>query len=373
MRGNRITTKSNLRVNLSEYIDTTAAWDSVWGKWTSGTTGPPTLIPYAPEFYFDQLYLPLVRAAIFVGADVYDEDIFSVGITDNCSCHEFVLSDPTATVGLSIQVLMRESAKSSIERAWRLLTRLRPAVVAVKPVILEALLLRATLIPSDLSFVKFFFCSGSVLSAGLRQEAEATLGRAVINGYGLTEFGMMGFECAHGSLHYDPLVFQVETVTPAGERSRAGGPGIVVVTTGTNPLLPLWRYSTGDVAVAANTLCACGRDGPRLMELAGRIQSCFRGRDGELLSPVHFVELFRTIPIKEYQVIQDEPGNLRILIEPLSTTTGTRVTDIVLEKVLQIIPNNWSVTIEMTNLSVQVGFQRHQVNLAPIRLGGRLH
>ncbi|MEU7599556.1 AMP-binding protein [Streptomyces sp. NPDC041003] len=354
----RMMSKDDLRADISRYIDITLAQGLAWGKWTSGTTGPPILIPYAPEFYFDQLYLPLVRAAIFAGVDVTGESVFSIGLTDNPSASEFVLSEPTGTVALSLQVKVSESVEGSLDRFWKLVDQLRPSVISLKPVLLETLLRGPK--PRDLSFLRFIFCSGSVLGAKLRREAEATFGRPILNGYGLTEFGIMGYECTQGSIHYDPSVFQVETVTAAGDPVGPNEPGIVAVTTHTNPLLPLWKYRTGDIAVAEKEHCACGRHGPRLSQLAGRIQSCFLGPQGELLSPVHFMALFDALPIREYQVIQEHPGSLRILVEPLSASTCCDIVAITRGELIKIIPDSWSITIEVTRLPSEAGFQRHQ-------------
>lgn len=90
-------------------------------------------------------------------------------------------------------------------------------------------------------------------------------------GYGTADVGMLSYECpacAGMHIHYDVIL---EIVDPAtGKKLPAGEPGEVVVTTN-NRIYPLVRFGTGDVSSLALDECTCGRTGPRLTRIMGRV------------------------------------------------------------------------------------------------------
>jgi len=89
--------------------------------------------------------------------------------------------------------------------------------------------------------------------------------------YGTADVGGVSYECPQVNgmhIHYDVIV---EIVNPAtGEAVPPGEIGEVVVTCN-NKTYPLARFGTGDLSSVTEDVCPCGRTGPRLTRIMGRV------------------------------------------------------------------------------------------------------
>jgi phenylacetate-CoA ligase len=89
--------------------------------------------------------------------------------------------------------------------------------------------------------------------------------------YGTADVGGVSYECPQTSgmhIHYDVII---EIVNPeTGEPMPNGEPGEVVVTCN-NKIYPLVRFGTGDLSSLTEEPCPCGRTGPRLTRILGRV------------------------------------------------------------------------------------------------------
>ncbi len=106
---------------------------------------------------------------------------------------------------------------------------------------------------------------GSIPST--RQRIEQGWGARVIDHYGLTEVGPIGFECweVPGSLHLNEDEYLCEILAPDSDRQAADGErGELVVTNLGRAASPLIRYRTGDVVVRRSGSCECGRSLARI-------------------------------------------------------------------------------------------------------------
>lgn len=99
----------------------------------------------------------------------------------------------------------------------------------------------------------------------------------VINHYGMREFGVMSYECPEGKMHAwdDDLFFEVLN---DGIPVEDGTSGELVVTSLTNPIMPLIRYRVGDlVKLNLNEeYCGCCKSGLLLVPTTGRISQFLR-------------------------------------------------------------------------------------------------
>lgn len=75
-------------------------------------------------------------------------------------------------------------------------------------------------------------------------------------------------ECRGGHLQPDLLI--VELLDEMNKAVAPGEPGEVTITTLGVEGMPLLRYKTGDICVANDESCACGRNSLRLSPVMGR-------------------------------------------------------------------------------------------------------
>lgn len=119
------------------------------------------------------------------------------------------------------------------------------------------------------------FDANNRLTAAAQKVKEVWGFELMLNEYGCSEIGSIGFECGHhNGFHINDDYLHVELLDPeTGKPVKEGEPGEVVVTTLTQPRgFAAVRYATGDIASELSTQrCTCGRYGPRLGAIIGRI------------------------------------------------------------------------------------------------------
>ncbi len=154
----------------------------------------------------------------------------------------------------------------------------------------------------------------------IRAAVEEVFRCTVYNRYGSREAGDMAYSCgADARLHVSPWNHHLEILD---ERMRPVGPGEsgrVHVTTLNNHSMPLIRYDTGDIAVAAvDPVCSCGRSASLIEKIEGREMSLFRTREGKRIPGeffIHFIGVvFNEGAIRKYQVIQEDYDRVRIRV-----------------------------------------------------------
>jgi phenylacetate-CoA ligase len=165
---------------------------------------------------------------------------------------------------------------------------------------------------------------GSIPSTRLR--IEKGWGARVIDHYGLTEVGPIGFECweAPGSLHLNEAEYICEILEPDADRPVADGErGELVITNLGRAASPLIRYRTGDMVVRRSGTCACGRS---LARIEGGILS--RADDmvnvrGVNVYPSAVESVVRRFgEVAEYRATVATTGSLRELSVEIELTSG---------------------------------------------------
>jgi len=98
----------------------------------------------------------------------------------------------------------------------------------------------------------------------------------------------------------------VEIVDDHGRDVAVGERGRTVVTGLFNYAMPFIRYELGDVALAGNAPCRCGRTLPVISEIEGRSRNVFVFRDGSRIWPraamVRPMQAF--VPFLRFQLVQ---------------------------------------------------------------------
>ena len=125
------------------------------------------------------------------------------------------------------------------------------------------------------------------------------------------------------SFHINTELVVCEILRDDGSPAEPGEIGRVVLTDLWNFARPFIRYFTGDLAVAAAGACACGRGFPLMGPIDGRSQECLHTVSGKILSPAvlgHYVCVYHGHheAIREYQLVQDAPDQVRLLVVPSS-------------------------------------------------------
>ena len=101
-----------------------------------------------------------------------------------------------------------------------------------------------------------------------------------------------------------------------GRPAVPGETGEIVSTGFVNPVMPLIRWRTGDVATAGDAGCPCGRTSPTVRAILGREDDVIvtpRGRRVGRLDPI-----FKAVSsIHEARIIQDRIDHVRVELVPI--------------------------------------------------------
>lgn len=152
-----------------------------------------------------------------------------------------------------------------------------------------------------------------------RQTIEEVFGRPVTDRYGCEEVSLIACECEqHKGLHINADGVYVEILRPDGSPAPAGEVGAVVVTDLANRAMPLLRYQVGDLAVASDRRCSCGRGLPLLERVEGRVADYVVSPDGKLISGISLTENFALLVpgIAQFQIVQESLTRFRFRLVP---------------------------------------------------------
>jgi phenylacetate-CoA ligase len=150
-----------------------------------------------------------------------------------------------------------------------------------------------------------------------RETIETVFGARVFERYGCREVMLIGMECEeHHGMHLTAENLHVEVIKD-GRPARPGEVGDVVVTDLHNYAMPFLRYRNGDLAIASDRSCPCGRGLPLIEEVHGRTLDVLRSPDGRHISGVFVPMFFKDFPwVAEFQVEQAALDRIEVRIKP---------------------------------------------------------
>lgn len=153
-----------------------------------------------------------------------------------------------------------------------------------------------------------------------RETIETAFGCPARSRYTLNELGVVAQECLPAKQHHlNEGSFVVELLELDRDAPVAPGqPGRIVVTDLWSHAMPLIRYDVGDVAVMAER-CRCGRPGPVLTRIEGRIFETVYDAQGNRLSPFAINSRLQDLEnVIQFQFVQQAAGEylLRLCVCP---------------------------------------------------------
>jgi phenylacetate-CoA ligase len=224
-------------------------------------------------------------------------------------------------------LLMRSSLLSAFEMTGENLDNylqqiraLRPKMVFGYPYSIALIASRAEQcgVKLDDLGIRVVFVTSEFLHDHQRETISRVFGCKVANGYGGRDAGFIAHECPQGGMHITAEDLIVELLDEGGHPVPMGQAGEVVVTHLFSADFPFVRYRTGDIAVMAEEVCACGRGLPLLKEIQGRTNDFLLATDGKLLPCGAFTYLMREADgIESYKIIQETRTLTRLqLVRP---------------------------------------------------------
>jgi phenylacetate-CoA ligase len=285
-----VTTKSDLRRQpRAALISNSAAIRKLRHESSSGSTGTPFSVSYDACFQH-------VRSGLFLRA------LHAAGYR----------------VGRRTLMVTARERKSALKKllGWRHVSiedsprQVAGALREFKPELLYGCTTPLRMLAEELCRVepegwplRAVITTAETLNSDTREFLERTFRCRVFDFYGLTEMGLVGWECpAHRGYHLSEDSVVVEPM-PA----QNGKPSRLIMTNLDSTAMPFIRFDTGDIGVMADQArCACGRTFALLDRIEGRLTDCVRLEDGRSVTPYALTcRLERVAGLRRFQVVQD--------------------------------------------------------------------
>jgi phenylacetate-CoA ligase len=208
---------------------------------------------------------------------------------------------------------------------WETIFRLRPTAIVAVPSFILKLIRFADEHHLDIrgSSVQKAICIGenirnpdfsyNVLGRKITESWDIRL----FSTYASTEMQTAFTECSEGrGGHQQPGLVIVEIVDDENRVVAPGLPGEVTVTTLGVQGMPLLRYKTGDICIAHEEPCACGRQSLRLSPVIGRKKQMIKFKGTTLFAPALFDLLTGMEEIRDFvtEVYANEIGTDELLL-----------------------------------------------------------
>lgn len=185
------------------------------------------------------------------------------------------------------------------------LLRIRPDVITAYPSILQLVMEEASAAELARIRPKVIHLHSELLTDGLRARIRAAFGCDCFDDYSTFEFHHVAYECPRHSYHVAADNVIVEFVRD-GRAVAPGEPGEILLTGLTNKAMPLLRYAIGDVGVAGDRPCPCGRGFPTLRLIEGRVDDFVVLPSGRRFSPRMINPVYEELPgVLEHVLVQE--------------------------------------------------------------------
>ncbi len=156
--------------------------------------------------------------------------------------------------------------------------------------------------------------TAETMDGSTRKLIETAFAAEVFDFYGLTEMGIVGWECGeHQGYH---LAEDTTLIEYMPDPDLNGG-GRLVMTNLHQLAMPLIRFETGDIASPPDSSpCRCGRTFVKTARIQGRLADAIRLKDGVKLAPYQLTcPMEEVLGLNQYQIIQEALDRFKIKLK----------------------------------------------------------
>lgn len=191
--------------------------------------------------------------------------------------------------------------------------------------------------PEELG-IQVAICTGEVLFDYQREKIQKDFNCKVINEYGTTENGIIGFECEYGKMHVLPTVF-VEILNPDEK-----GTGEIAITELNSRSIPFIKYKTGDRGKLKNIDCECGRPFEVIELYEGRVDSYIVCPNGDFVYDAVLAYCLKDY-VHKFRAYQELINEIKIQVVP-KVTFNNDIVDSLIKLLKEYLSEDMKIIIE---------------------------
>ncbi len=186
---------------------------------------------------------------------------------------------------------------------------------------------------------KIIIGTAELLNKKMKNFIESSFGLKMLDFYGCVETERLAWECEERMGYHMDIDAQVIEFINNGDVVVPDEQGKIIVTCLYNYTMPLIRYDVGDVGVATNEKCSCGRGLPLLKNIEGRVNDFLKIPDGNLVSPMAIFSIMDYFPeILQFRVIQEKKD--KVVVEMIMKNGFSEETIIQVQEKVATLFNN---------------------------------
>lgn len=295
-----ITSKTAMRATEpSSLLDDRVDRNSLLVERSSGSTGTPFNVYYDKSFQTIR-NLMFLRGLYAVGYRFGHKLLLITSRKPQKLSHRF-LQWHYVSIEDSREILWREFCKTSPQFLYGCVSSLR---------LLAEMVLEMGGGPRPRGVIT----TAETLEENARAFLNSAFGCDVFDFYGMSEMGLVGWECPeHRGYHLSEDTVLIEAIPVEGKEDIHR----LVMTNLESKAMPFLRYDTGDLAkIDNNDACECGCRFSLMKRIEGREVDCVLMQDGRKISPYKLTcELEKISNIERYQVVQESYKSLKVRVQ----------------------------------------------------------
>jgi len=361
-----ILTKKDIREHRAELVAQNLPQDQIIPSATGGSTGEPLQF-YTTEESGNRGSAAAHLAYLWYGYEWGDKLAHLWGSPRDVSVMRSLPNKLHLRLLRSVYLDAFDMSESNMAEFARKLSRLKPKIIIAYAS--AAYLFARYLKHHGVGSIKpeTVVTQAEKLFPEQRQLIQGVFGCQVADFYGSREVSAMAAECPEQTGYHIMSPNVILEFIRDNQPISLGEMGKIVVTDLHNYAMPFIRYENGDLGMPSDEKCPCGRGMPLMKGVVGRVTDILVIGDKFISSP-SLTLLFKDLPIKQYQLVQETETEITIKI-----VKGDEYCDKHTEQIRSLIQNylgsNINITIELVTaiLSSESGKYRFIISRVPLK------
>lgn len=325
---------------------------------TSGSTGQPVqVLKYMPEYQLRHIAVRLLDA-VWQKRDLTKSFLSLTQARKNLKQPSY--GEPFDYLGPTGELNLVNVSGLTPRDILTLLANSQAPAVSMNGQMLRMVVQEQQKNPTHKIYLDEILTFADPIDSELRAAVKDLFGAKISDRYSTQEFGFLAIQCPVGD-HLHALQFHnyIEILDDSGKPCQVGEVGKVVVTSLTNPAMPLIRYELGDRARWLEA-CSSGITLPVLDPVITRIRDLYTDSEGASFVPTTGKAQFLSMPeISDFQLYTFS-NSLAIVVATRAQLSDSQVA-IIKSDVQKIFRSTLPVHLETTQSLDWLGYWKRRV------------
>ena len=193
---------------------------------------------------------------------------------------------------------------------------------------------------------KAIITTGQCLSENQRAVIEDVFSATVTDVYACSEVGEVAWQCSHSRYYHINEDCCLVEILKDDKPAKPGQIGEVVVTNLNRFAMPILRYKIGDLAIATDYKCRCGRKLAMLEKIVGRDGQDIICPNGKVLIWNQLKGFMNISQVRQFQIVQNSDGDLSVKYVPQEDADIHEIDRIIKSRFAPVVSDSIKFNIE---------------------------